>query len=764
MDSSPSHSKKQKLLPQSNATHDISPAAKKRKRDHPQAVEVRASSAAPPAETGRGETCKDVAQDQQNARHETKASPSANDGMTKVDKAKAKKRRKEVQKAMARPLPLSSGLWDVLLSLKRRDYFIFTQENPPSFAFDTRGFKGGRTIQIKDIRDFVLHLLSEEKAQQWLYVAASFNKRNVRRVVALMIPGITSTTLGVAAPPHSANLPFALSPPATPSQLPIFQTLFSHACPTKAPGDKYKLHSCYQHFINCPLTGGEKDRREKARKELGQSKKTADPSLYLMTPEQMAEQAYPVPSRSSSDRPTTSFDGWKRDDGWIEAPYQAPLQHGQIPEVLGIDCEMCLTEDGSELTRVSVVDMHGKSVYDSLVKPDKPILDYLTRFSGLDNEKLSNVTKRLGDVHRDLSKLISYNTVLIGHSLECDLRVLKLVHSFIIDTSVIYQHPRGPPFKASLKWLAQKWLKREIQNNASTTPASIVPLPSTSSSSSKDALAPLTASTGSDPSAPTPPSIGGHDSAEDALTCIDLLKLKMAKGPGFGEFQNDQETIFERLGRGTDRKRCAVVDHGTPGQWHGAKADSAIGCTNDDQVVEGVARSVEGHELVVGRFMDLSHALGCECCAPFHPRAVQNTNGLAQTSLQGSQPSNAALGKLSATLPGINVGSVPSTNTQDTSLSSPSPSLDEVHAQLNSQLLKLHASLPPLTALVIFTGHNSPLEMSCLAAKKAKFDRLWKTIKQSEIADEDRWMESDDRTLLDEVERCRTGLSFYCVK
>lgn len=54
--------------------------------------------------------------------------------------------------------------------------------------------------------------------------------------------------------------------------------------------------------------------------------------------------------------------------------------------------------------------------------------------------------------------------------------------------------------------------------------------------------------------------------------------------------------------------------------------------------------------------------------------------------------------------------------------------------------------------------------MARLTAKKAKFDRLWKTVKQSEIAREDRWMEEDDRKLVDEVERCRAGLSFYCMK
>lgn len=55
-------------------------------------------------------------------------------------------------------------------------------------------------------------------------------------------------------------------------------------------------------------------------------------------------------------------------------------------------------------------------------------------------------------------------------------------------------------------------------------------------------------------------------------------------GPGFGEFTNDQETVFERIARGPEGKTSAVVDHGAPGQWHGAKAKTAIACTNDEEV------------------------------------------------------------------------------------------------------------------------------------------------------------------------------------
>ncbi|GAA5979784.1 hypothetical protein JCM10908_003044 [Rhodotorula pacifica] len=603
---------------------------------------------------------------------------AAEAAMTKLDKGKAKKRRKEEQRAL---------------------------DNPPSFAFDTRGFQGGRFVGIKDIRDFVLHLLANDKAQQWLYVK---NKSSVKRVVCIMAPGILPPDLGISQPPLSTNLPFGLSPPSEGlvSKLPVFQSLFSHACPTKAPGERNRMHSPYQAFTTCPLTSAEKERREKARKERGQQLKTSDPSMYLLNREQMVDQAYPAPSALPDPLPTEAnrtftFEDWQRADGWVEAPYLAE-QPDAPKRVLGIDCEMCLTDEGSELTRVSVVNLEGKIIYDKLVKPDNPIRDYLTKYSGLTAEKLEGVTTRLEDVQKDLTQLLDYNTILVGHSLECDLKVLKLIHSHVIDTSVIYQHPRGPPFKASLKWLAQKWLKKEIQTK-----------------------------TGEE---------GGHDSEEDARTAIELVKLKMDKGPGFGEFVNDQETIFERIGRGQDPKTSAVVDHGTPGQWHGAKATTAVACKNDDEILQGLLDSVDSHDLTIGRFMELSHTLGWSQSAnsPAKPVAPADGNGDASTA---SAPED----EVAADEPAL-------------------PDADTALSALNDRLQRLHAALPPLTALILFTGQSSPVEMSRLAAKKAKFDRLWKTVKQSEIADEDKWYEADDRALVDEVERCRWGLSFFCVK
>ena len=51
--------------------------------------------------------------------------------------------------------------------------------------------------------------------------------------------------------------------------------------------------------------------------------------------------------------------------------------------VIGIDCEMCRTEVGMEITRVTLVDFQGNTLYDQLVKPDNPILDYLTTYPSL---------------------------------------------------------------------------------------------------------------------------------------------------------------------------------------------------------------------------------------------------------------------------------------------------------------------------------------------------------------------------------------------
>ncbi|KAL1240702.1 RNA exonuclease [Trichinella spiralis] len=153
--------------------------------------------------------------------------------------------------------------------------------------------------------------------------------------------------------------------------------------------------------------------------------------------------------------------------------------------VFALDCEMVYTTIGSMLARVTVVDWNLETVYERLVKPPGALLDCNTRFSGITEQELAKAEWTLEDVQKDLSEIFSPDSILIGHSLDCDLRALKLIHMKVVDTSVVFPHRRGLPYKRALKSLAMEYLKKIIQEN-----------------------------------------VGGHDSKEDASACMELMKCK----------------------------------------------------------------------------------------------------------------------------------------------------------------------------------------------------------------------------------------------
>ena len=84
------------------------------------------------------------------------------------------------------------------------------------------------------------------------------------------------------------------------------------------------------------------------------------------------------------------------------------------------------TTAGSELARVTVVNHDLEPVYEQLVLPSKPVIDYNTRFSGLTAKTLKGVTTTIKDVQNHLLHLFSEDTILVGHSLESDLVALKV--------------------------------------------------------------------------------------------------------------------------------------------------------------------------------------------------------------------------------------------------------------------------------------------------------------------------------------------------
>ncbi|KAK9970786.1 hypothetical protein ABG768_026700 [Culter alburnus] len=172
-------------------------------------------------------------------------------------------------------------------------------------------------------------------------------------------------------------------------------------------------------------------------------------------------------------------------DGFVKT-FSKPLPVDGNAGVYALDCEMCYTKQGLELTRVTVINSDLKVVYDTFVKPGSKVVDYNTRFSGVTQDDLENTTITLRDVQAVLLSMFSAKSILIGHSLESDLFALKLIHSVVVDTAIVFPHRLGLPYKRALRNLMADYLKRIIQD-----------------------------------------SVGGHDSSEDARACMELMIWKI---------------------------------------------------------------------------------------------------------------------------------------------------------------------------------------------------------------------------------------------
>ncbi|XP_059192195.1 RNA exonuclease 1 homolog isoform X2 [Centropristis striata] len=171
-------------------------------------------------------------------------------------------------------------------------------------------------------------------------------------------------------------------------------------------------------------------------------------------------------------------------DGFVSTVPRHPSDTS-CPGVYSLDCEMCYTIHGLELSRVTVVNSNLQVVYDTFVRPDNEVIDYNTRFSGISEEDVKGHHTSLKEVQETLLSFINADTILIGHGPETNFCTLKLLHGTVVDTSVVFPHRLGPPHKLTLNKLTTEYLRRIIQE-----------------------------------------SVCGHDPAEDAAACMELMLWK----------------------------------------------------------------------------------------------------------------------------------------------------------------------------------------------------------------------------------------------
>lgn len=205
----------------------------------------------------------------------------------------------------------------------------------------------------------------------------------------------------------------------------------------------------------------------------------------LLSALQMVDEGYPMPLRGELNKHFSTYTMTK--DKYAPVTNQSPL--------FGIDCEMCRTSKGvSELTRISIVNESFETIYETLVRPTNKIVDYLTQYSGITEEIMMTVTKTLKDVHKEVREILPPDAILIGQSLNCDLNAMRMMHPYVIDTSVCFNLSGVRRRKSKLQTLAMTFLKEAIQEQG-----------------------------------------GGHDSVEDSVSSLKLVKLKLANSMEFGD-------------------------------------------------------------------------------------------------------------------------------------------------------------------------------------------------------------------------------------
>ncbi|KAF2799999.1 hypothetical protein K505DRAFT_413237 [Melanomma pulvis-pyrius CBS 109.77] len=628
-------------------------------------------------------------------------------------------------------------------------------------------------LKITDLQSLVLYLLADGNAPQWVSVRHRMNIRQV--VVLMvpglelgMFNGDVSLESSSSKPAQNEDAgktaddvpdhtrpkrlhispddyyPASLKPHQLPTSLKPLADIFPHVWPMSGSGEHrnnqyHRVHSPIHTMLTSQIPKTKEEKQMKNSNHKGPlpqntrdwENKRTPVTEYIASVTEQRENEYVLhpawfatPEAKEAAYQSRRLAKQSADDGWVDTNI-ACLEEGDVPDaeieqgsitvgrrILTVDCEMCKSVDDEHvLTRVSLIDWDGSVVLDRLVKPEAGIKDYLTQWSGITEAMLQDVTTTLADIQKELLELLTGRTILVGHSLNSDLNALKLTHPFFIDTAIIYPHARGPPYKQSLKWLAQKYLSSEIQKGAK-----------------------------------------GHNSVEDARACLDLLKQKCERGPRWGSSETNAESLFKRLGRSLRPKSSstwrtgAVIDWGDPTRGHGSQAHVAIGCKSNSEVVEGIQRTVLGQaegkdgasekvDFVWSRFRELELARGW-----WEDARTTDYETIRQSALKrlGYSPE----GGVGVEVTGASLGDAVSRTVDD--------------------IVKVFDSLPRCTAFIVYSGTGDPREIHRLTAMRQQYQREYQTKNWDNLSV--KWTDTEVQALSRACQQAREGVGFVVVK